>query len=67
MFMQLNYVRLVSGWGVVGLAVASTLVVVGVLRHAKPSDGVSTACRYPAWRNSPIQASSCNFACNSPE
>ena len=50
MFMQSNYVRLLSGrdygWGVVGLAVVSMLVV-GVLHYTKPSDGVSSACRTP--------------------
>ena len=49
MFMQSNYVRLLSGrdygWGVVGLAVVSMLVVVGVLHYTKPSGGVSSACR----------------------
>ena len=34
-------------------AARSTLVAVGVLRHAKPSGGVSPACRTLAWRNSP--------------
>ena len=34
-------------------AAHSTLVAVGVLRHAKPSGGVSPACRTLAWRNSP--------------
>ena len=29
MFTQSNYVRLLSGWGVVGLAVVSMLVVIG--------------------------------------
>ena len=31
----------------------STPVAVGVLRHTKPSCGVSPACRTLAWRNSP--------------
>ena len=60
MFMQSNYVRVLSGCGygggVVGLSVASALVAVGVLRHAKPADGVSSACHRPAWRNFPIEA-----------
>ena len=34
-------------------AARATLVAVGVLRHAKPSGGVSPACRTLAWRNSP--------------
>ena len=31
----------------------STLVAMGVLRHAKPSGGVSPACRRLGWRHSP--------------
>ena len=31
-----------------------TSVAVGVLRHAKPSDGVSPACRSFGWRHSPV-------------
>ena len=44
MFMQSNYVRLLCGCGVVGLAVVYMLVV-GVLHYTKPSGGVSSACR----------------------
>ena len=40
--------------GLVGDAAPSTAVAaMGVLRHAKPSDGVSPACRRLGWRHSP--------------
>ena len=34
-------------------AVHFRLAAMGVLRHAKPSDGVSSACRRRGWRHSP--------------
>ena len=39
--------------GLVGVEVHFRLTAVGVLRHAKPSGGVSPACRRLGWRNSP--------------
>ena len=39
--------------GLVGDAAHFRLAVVGVLRHAKPSSGVSSACRSLGWRHSP--------------
>ena len=40
--------------GLVGDAVPSTAVATGVLRHVKPSGGVSPACRRLGWRHSPL-------------
>lgn len=68
MFMQSNYVRLLSGWGVVGLAVVSMLVVIGgfALHEAlwRRVVGVSAprVVQFP-----PSWLSSTNFACNSPK
>ena len=45
--------RLALRPGLVGVEVHFRLTVVGVLRHAKPSCGVSPACRRLGWRNSP--------------
>ena len=45
-----------ANWPCVDLgcdAVHFRLAAMGVLRHAKPSDGVSTACRRLGWRHSP--------------
>ena len=67
MFMQSNYVRLLSGWGVVGLAVVSMLVVIGgfALHEAlwRRVVGVSAprVVQFP-----PSWLSSTNSACNSP-
>ena len=68
MFTQSNYVRLLSGWGVVGLAVVSMLVVIGgfALHEAlwRRVVGVSASrvVQFP-----PSWLSSTNFACNSPK
>lgn len=68
MFTQSNYVRLLSGWGVVGLAVVSMLVVIGgfALHEAlwRRVVGVSAprVVQFP-----PSWLSSTNFACNSPK
>ena len=40
--------------GLVGDAVHFRVAAVGGLRHAKPSDGVSPACRSLGWRHSPV-------------
>ena len=67
MFMQSNYVRLLSGRGVVGLAVVYMLVVIGgfALHEAlwRRVVGVSAprVVQFP-----PSWLSSSNFACNSP-
>ena len=53
--MQSNYVRLLCGCGVVGLAVVYMLVV-GVLHYTRPSDGVPSACRTPVSCNSLVLA-----------
>ena len=45
--------RLALRPGLVGVEVHFRLTAVGVLRHAKPSGGVSPACRRLGWRNSP--------------
>ena len=45
-----------ANWPCVDLgcdAVRFRLAAMGVLRHAKPSDGVSPACRRLGWRHSP--------------
>ena len=55
MFTQSNYVRLLSGRGVVGLAVVYMLVV-GVLHYTRPSGGVPSACRTPVSCNSLVLA-----------